>query len=142
MGERDWAGLAATFVGHDTVDVGHDLAGVALTCAAGRFQIDLVDRSGTVTLSLGPYCETEVVAMWRQFAGASGLPLLVADQEGRLSEMDQQLGRVVVGPRNDRSRHVVLSGRRPRFLTRRKTGWLQTRPAIHAEHELASGSAR
>ena len=142
MGERDWAGQAATFVGSDTVSVGADLAGLALTFVAGRFQIDLIGRRGEVALSLGPYCETEVVAVWRQLATVSGLPLLIAGEDGRLSAIHRQIGRIVIGPRSDRSRLAVLSGRRPRFLTRRKTGWLAARPPIHAGCELASGSAR
>lgn len=142
MGERDWAGQAATFVGSDTVSVGADFAGFSLRFVTGRFQIDLVGRSGAVALSLGPYCETEVVAVWRQLATASGLPLLVADEDGRLSEIHRQIGRIVVGPRTDPRRLAVLSGRRPRFLVRRKIGRLSARPAIHAGSELASGSAR
>jgi hypothetical protein len=45
-----------------------------------------------------------------------------------------QLGQIRI-----RRRHGVLNGRRPRFLTRRKTGRLPVRPAVHREREIIAG---
>jgi hypothetical protein len=34
---------------------------------------------------------------------------------------------------------VLLTGRRPRFLTRRKTGRFPRRPRVHREPEIVTG---
>jgi len=49
-----------------------------------------------------------------------------------VTEPYPQLGRVALGAVRIRRRHGLLNGRRPRFLTRRKTGRLAELPVIVA----------
>lgn len=116
--------------------------GLALRFDEGRFRIEVCDASGATLLSLGPYDESEVVAAWRRLAADSGLPLMVVAPDGGVDRPYPQIGRIRLGLAVDRRRLAVLSGRRPRFLVRRKSARLPACPTIHAGREIATGSAR
>jgi hypothetical protein len=90
-------------------------------------------------LTLGPYSEDDIVAEWRAIAAASGLPLALRLSNGSIMALYPQVGRLRIGPGCPRSRHGLLGGRRPRFLTRRKTSRFPVRPRIHREPEIAAG---
>lgn len=117
-------------------------AGLALRLAEDRFRVVVADAEGATLLELGPYGEDDVVAIWRSLAAASGLPLLVEGVDGTLGPAYPQLGRLVIGSRVDRRRLAILSGRRPRFLVRRKPARLPRRPVIYREKEIATGRGR
>lgn len=105
-----------------------------------RFDLLLVDAGGGVIARLGPFCEDEVVALWRDVAAKSGLPRMIVKEDGGLAAVSRQLGPVALGLTRTRRRHGVMSGRRPRFLVRRKTGALPVRPLIHrGENEIVCG---
>ncbi|HEX2553983.1 MAG TPA: DUF6101 family protein [Microvirga sp.] len=104
--------------------------------AGARFALALLDAEGRALLSLGPYPEEEAVAAWRRLGLASGLPLAIEGPDGSVEIPYPQIGRVRLGGRRQRRRHGGLSGRRPRFLTRRKTGRFPTRPRVHREREM------
>jgi hypothetical protein len=55
---------------------------------------------------------------------------LLEGADGVVTEPYPQLGRVALGAVRIRRRHGLLNGRRPRFLTRRKTGRLPELPVI------------
>ena len=118
-------------------------AGVALRLPladeTARFEVAILDRQGRALLTLGGIDEEDVVATWRALGAASGLPLVIAHPDGNLAVPLPQVGRVLLGPIRIRRRHGLLSGRRPRFLVRRKTGTLPLRPRIHREREIAGG---
>ncbi|WP_375458759.1 DUF6101 family protein [uncultured Enterovirga sp.] len=114
-------------------------AGLALKLDGDAFRISVADAAGACLVELGPYDEDEVVAVWRSLAASSGLPLLVPGVDGALDQAYPQMGRLVLGPRVDRRRLAVLSGRRPRFLVRRKPARLPRRPVIYREKEMAAG---
>lgn len=119
-------------------------AGVALrladnATASAEFELVLTDDSGAPLLGLGHHSDEDVVAVWRALGGSSGLPLVIEDPDGVLHQPYPQIGRLQVGECRMRRRHAVLSGRRPRFLTRRKTGRLPVRPAIYREREIIPG---
>lgn len=116
--------------------------GLALRFDEGRFRIEVCDAAGATLLSLGPYDESEVVAAWRRLAADSGLPLMVVAPNGGVDQPYPQIGRVRLGLVVDRRRLAVLSGRRPRFLVKRKGARLPACPTIHAGREIATGSAR
>lgn len=116
--------------------------GLSLTFEDGTFRIHAVDAAGAALVSLGPYAEEDVVAVWRSLAAASGLPLLVRGPDGELDRPYPQIGRLVLGRSSDPRRLAVLSGRRPRFLVRRKAARLPRRPLVHREEELARGRGR
>lgn len=106
--------------------------------AAGedRFAVMVLDRSGDPLMRLGLYGDDEVVAVWRRLGAESGLPLVVIQEDGAVSPMGEQLGRVKLGAVRIRRRHGLLNHRRPRFLTRRKTGRLPLRPLVYRDEAL------
>lgn len=122
-------------------------AGVALAfadeaadaCGEDRFALLLVDGEGEVTMRLGPFPEEDVVAVWRDISSKGGLARMLLREDGGIVPVSQQLGPVVLGKGRQRRRHAALSGRRPRFLVRRKTARLPARPCIHrGESEIIS----
>jgi Family of unknown function (DUF6101) len=117
-------------------------AGVALRLeGAGdteSFAIAIVDLHGVTLIPLGRFAEEDVVAEWRALGASSGLPLLIERADGSFDLPYPQIGRVRLGEFRIRRRHGLLNGRRPRFLTRRKTGRLPLRPAVHREREITS----
>ena len=62
--------------------------------------------------------DTNLIAAWRSYARDLALPLLIADQEGRLQPVQETMGHVATARRGG----SPLRHRRPRFLTRRRTG--------------------
>ncbi|MFK5598905.1 DUF6101 family protein [Methylobacterium sp. HMF5984] len=124
-------------------------AGIALTfatdeaesCGEDRFNLCLVDAAGAVVARLGPFCEEEVVAIWRELAARTGLPRMIVREDGVLATVSAQVGRLMLGKTRIRRRHGSLGDRRPRFLVRRKTGRLPVRPQIHrGENEIIARS--
>jgi len=116
--------------------------GVALRLIPGddgaeRFQLALTAGDGR-SVTVAVLDQEEAVAAWRDFGRSSGLPLLLETSDGVISEPYPQLGRLVLGPIRIRRRHAFLAGRRPRFLTRRKTGRLSERPVV-IQGEILSG---
>jgi hypothetical protein len=110
-------------------------------CGEDRFSLLLVDGEGEVTMQFGPFPEEEVVALWRDIATTGGLARMLLREDGAIVPVSQQLGPVVLGKGRQRRRHAALSGRRPRFLVRRKTARLPARPCIHrGESEIISRS--
>ncbi|ACL55405.1 DUF6101 family protein [Methylobacterium nodulans] len=105
--------------------------------AAGedRFALLLLDKDGDPLMQLGTYGDADVVAVWRRLGAETGLPLLVIQEDGAVTPLGAQLGRVKLGAVRIRRRHGLLSGRRPRFLCRRKTGRLPLRPAVHRDED-------
>ncbi|MCB5175426.1 MULTISPECIES: DUF6101 family protein [Microvirga] len=99
------------------------------------FHLVLLDGTKAL-LTLGPYAEEDVVAEWRALGAAAGLPLTVRFSNGSVMALCRQVGRLQVGPLWPRSRHKLLTSRRPRFLTRRKTGCFPQRPRIFREAEI------
>jgi hypothetical protein len=102
------------------------------------FRLVLLDGSRAL-LTLGPYAEDDVVAQWRALGAAAGLPLTLRFANGAVVALSRQVGRLQVGPPWPRSRHKLLTARRPRFLTRRKTGRVPADGRIFREPEIAAG---
>lgn len=124
------AGIALAFANAD-----------AEACGEDRFALLIVDGDGEVLARLGPFCEDEIVATWRDCAAKSGLPRMILRDDGSLAPVSHQLGRVAVGKTRQRRRHGLLNGRRPRFLVRRKTARLPARPQIYrGEKEIIARS--
>ncbi len=119
--------------------VGRPAAGIAMRLDRRRdvFHLVLLDAANTALLAIGPYGEDDVVAEWRALAGATGLELKIQLPNGAMLSPYPQIGRVLLGPGRQRRRHGLLARRRPRFLTRRKTGSVALRPPVHRGDELA-----
>lgn len=129
----------AGLIGHGS---GNAPAGLALRPGsptegqASRYDLVLVDGSGTALLVLGSFPDDEAVAAWRGLGAASGLELMIEGADGALQRPYPQIGRVLLGPVRIRRRHGFLNGRRPRFLSRRKTGEMPLCPEMHREAEM------
>ncbi|CAM5213270.1 hypothetical protein ARD30_21965 [Bosea thiooxidans] len=100
-----------------------------------RFELALTAGDGR---SIVVACaeEADAVALWRDFGRASGLPLLLETADGTVTAPFPQIGRLALGPVRIRRRHGLLNGRRPRFLTRRKTGRLADLPVVVSGERL------
>jgi hypothetical protein len=114
----------------------------AVDTESDTFAIAVVDRAGRTLLNLGPFGDEDAVAIWRSLSASSGLPMLMVGLDGHVSQPFQQIGRLQLGPVRIRRGKAVLSGRRPRFLVRRKTARLPRRPLVYREREIAGGSPR
>jgi len=102
------------------------------------FLIEVVDRDSVMRVRLGPFDQDDIVAVWRALGASSGLPLMVERPDGGLDAPFAQVGPLPLGAVRIRRRHGLLSGRRPRFLVRRRTGRLPPRPRVFRGHELFS----
>lgn len=105
----------------------------------GQFELWVIDARGRPALKLGRHSESEVVAVWRRIAAASGLTLMVMDAEGVLTTAQAQIGRLRLGTVHMRRGHGLLTGRRPRFLVRRKPARLGPRPRVHRGERVIIG---
>jgi hypothetical protein len=132
------APLPATIIGGR---LGATASGIALKLDPARdiFHLVLLDDENEPLLALGPYPDEDVVAEWRTLGATSGLSLRIQLSNGAVITPYPQVGRLQLGPVRIRRRHGLLSGRRPRFLTRRKTGRFGLRTRIHREAEIAEG---
>ncbi|MGU3665201.1 DUF6101 family protein [Methylobacterium sp. A49B] len=125
-GARRAAGVALAYAAEDAEITGAD-----------RFSLIMVDAEGDEVQRLGSFDEDDVVAVWRDIAARAGLVRMIVREDGALVPVCQQIGRLVLGQVRMRRRHAGLGRRRPRFLTRRKTGRLPARPQIHrGENEI------
>lgn len=125
-GARRAAGIALAYAAEDAEITGSD-----------RFTLILVDAEGEVLQRLGSFEEDDVVAVWRDIAARAGLVRMIVREDGLLVPVSQQIGRLILGQVRIRRRHAGLGRRRPRFLTRRKTGRLPARPQIfRGENEI------
>jgi hypothetical protein len=118
--------------------------GVALKLdpESDSFHLVVLSEDNAPLLALGTYSEEDVVAEWRALGASSGLPLKIQLSNGSVMTPYPQVGRLQLGPVRIRRRHGLLTHRRPRFLTRRKTGRFGLRPQVFREAELAGGEER
>jgi hypothetical protein len=85
--------------------------------------VELMHRDPGLCLPLIIADEPEdVAADWQAWARTLNLPLLVVGQDGSIIRPDDRMGGVASARTKPRRRHSFFAGRRPRFLTRRKTG--------------------
>ena len=80
----------------------------------------------------------DVMAEWRLWGRVLGLPLLVTDSDGALSDPFPRIGGVrFKAPTARRRRRSPLAKRRPKFLMRRRPGATRPAPLLHqGEHEI------
>ncbi len=88
-----------------------------------RVLVELLHKDTWLTLPLVVADDPEDVADdWQAWGQALNLPLLIIGQDGSVSGPLTQIGGLVATIAKPRRRHSFFAGRRPRFLTRRKTG--------------------
>jgi hypothetical protein len=80
----------------------------------------------------------DIVAEWQSWARVLGLPLLVAEGDGKLREPFARLGRLrIEAPTWRRRRRSAIARRRPSRLLRRRPGALPATPLVHrGEREI------
>jgi len=101
--------------------------------AAGVVALVLEHPDPTLSLTLYRAVDgTDIVAEWRAWGRSLGVPLLVADADGRLREPFNRIGGVRVGPpAARRRRRSALRRRRPALPLRRRMGMLPATPLVH-----------
>src|SRR5690606_24633224 len=67
----------------------------------------------------------DIAADWQNWSRVLGLPLLLVEADGSLTEPLTQIGRISTNGPVPRRRRGPATKRRPRFLARRKPGWKQ-----------------
>ncbi|WP_158816568.1 DUF6101 family protein [Methylocapsa sp. S129] len=101
--------------------------GVVLRMSALRdgifhYEIRLAHRDPDLSITLHEASDdSEIRAEWRLWARFLGLPTLIEREEGRAEPEGAHLGEIAIARTKARRRGAAMS-RRPRFLTRRKTG--------------------
>lgn len=76
----------------------------------------------------------EVIAEWQTWARVLNRPLLIADDEGRLSDPLPRIGAVYIGePAPRRRRRNAIKARRPTILMRRRAGVMPEAPIVHRD---------
>jgi hypothetical protein len=80
----------------------------------------------------------DIVAEWQSWGRVLGLPLLVAESDGKLREPFARLGALrIEAPAWRRRRRTAIARRRPSRLLRRRPGKLPETPAVHrGEREI------
>ena len=101
--------------------------------AAGAVALVLEHPDPGLSLTLYRAADgTDIVAEWRAWGRTLGVPLLVAEADGRLREPFDRIGGVRVGPPiSRRRRRSALRRRRPALPLRRRTGTLSATPLVH-----------
>jgi hypothetical protein len=81
---------------------------------------------------------TDIVAEWQSWARVLGMPLLVAEADGRLREPFARIGALrVAAPIRRRRRRSAIRRRRPSILLRRKMGRAIANAVVHrGEREI------
>jgi Family of unknown function (DUF6101) len=85
--------------------------------------VELMHRDPGLCLPLIIANEPEdVAADWQAWSRTLNLPLLVVGQDGTVTAPVDRIGGISFAPTKPRRRYSFFAARRPRFLTRRKTG--------------------
>ena len=120
--------------------------GVVLRLSALRdgifhYEIRLAHRDPDLSVTLHEANDdSEITAEWRLWARFLGLPTLVEREDGRAEPERAELGDASALRAKPRRRGAAMS-RRPRFLTRRKTGQLDRSHRLPPEpREIFPGS--
>lgn len=91
-------------------------------------------------LSLPLYQATDgqdIAAEWQSWGRVLGMPLLVAEADGRLREPFERIGALqVAAPKKRRRRCSILKRRRPSLPLRRKPGARNVHAFVHREREI------
>ncbi len=122
---RDYLGVAAR-VSHSAEDDGAMEVTLELVHCDPSFSLVLHEAAGL----------ENAVADWQGWARRLGLPLLMIEADGTMSEVAGAPNRVTVGRPGPRRRSSVLRDRRPRFLVRRKPGFAGMMPVHAQESEI------
>ena len=89
-------------------------------------------------LSLPLFCAADgvdIVAEWQSWGRVLGMPLLVAEADGRFREPFNRVGALVVtAPAARRRRRFAIKKRRPTLPLRRAAGVMPATPVMHRDY--------
>ena len=107
-----------------------------------QYEISLAHRDPDLSVTLQQADDdSEIRAEWRLWANFLGLPTLVEREEGSAEPEAARLGGVALAGPAARRRGKTINMRRPRFLTRRKTGDLgRAEQSYQGSREMFPGS--
>jgi uncharacterized protein DUF6101 len=95
----------------------------ALEDGVFQYEVSLAHRDPDLSVTLQQASDdSEIRAEWRLWANFLGLPTLVEREDGCAEPDAPRLGGVAIAQAEPRRRGKTITSRRPRFLTRRKTG--------------------
>ena len=103
--------------------------------APGTISIVLEHRDQALSLPLFNADDgTDIVSEWQSWARVLGMPLLVADADGRLREAFERMGAVrVATPTWRRRKRTAIRTRRPSIFLRRKPGRSIADATVHRD---------
>jgi hypothetical protein len=103
--------------------------------ASGTVSIVLEHHDPALTVSLFSGTDgADVVAEWQSWSRVLGVPLLVADTDGRLREPVQRIGAVIIDtPKRRRRKRSAIARRRPTRPLRRRAGVPPALPLVHRD---------
>jgi hypothetical protein len=103
-----------------------------------RVVLELNHRDPTLTLTLASAEDpADLAADWLAWSRALRLPMLIIDHNGMVSRPDEVVGAIKMRKTKPRRMHSYFSSRRPRFLARRKTGWIRETEIVRGEELIA-----
>jgi hypothetical protein len=105
----------------------------------GAITIVLEHRDPSLSLELYRADDgSDIVAEWQSWGRVLGMPLLVAEADGRLREPFERVGALnTASPCPRRRRRTALSQRRPSILLRRRPGVMPASPVVYqGEREI------
>lgn len=79
----------------------------------------------------------EVAPDWQAWARSLGLPMLLIEADGTVSEAMAEPSGALAGLPAPRRMHSYFAGRRPRFLARRKPGWQRSIEPVGGDEIVA-----
>lgn|SRR5690606_751715 len=79
----------------------------------------------------------DVAADWRTWSEAYGLPMLLVEADGKVNRLEDTIGGISIDQPKRRRKGNPASGRRIRFLSKRKQGTLGMRIVIDGEELIA-----
>jgi hypothetical protein len=107
--------------------------------SSGAVSIALEHRDPSLSLPLYRAADcTDILAEWQSWARVLGMPLLVAESDGRLREPFERIGALrVANPTRRRRSRSAIRKRRPSILLRRKAGHSIENAVVHrGEREI------
>ena len=149
---RFTGGATSATIGRHSVTVHHptrsvtvplqSYRGVAVRMVPAEGQLTIVlelnhtDPSLTVPIAVADD-PVDVAQDWKSWSQSLNLPMLLFEADGSITRPVTTLGPIEVAPPKPRRMHSYFASRRPRFLARRKTGWLREQSAVGGAEIIA-----
>ncbi len=105
----------------------------------GSLVVELAHERPSLSVPLLSGKNPEDVAVdWQCWSRSLGLPLLLVEADGTMTEPLSRVGQLLILEAKPRRRRFSSTASRPRFLVRRKTGWDKGLGKVEGEELIAS----